>query len=99
MTVKSIIEQIRPILTQFDVIKAGVFGSYATGKKNESSDLDLLVEMSAEKSLTDFISLKHAIEDSLGVNVDLVEYSTIKKILLEKILSEEIRIYEKGRKN
>ena len=43
-------------------------------------------------SLIGFIGLKLALEEILKKKVDLVEYSAIKPIIKERILSEEIRI-------
>ncbi|GCC10851.1 hypothetical protein IPdc08_00889 [archaeon] len=43
-------------------------------------------------SLFDFVGLKLELEEALGRKVDLGEYSTIKPIIREQILSEEVAI-------
>jgi len=43
-------------------------------------------------SLLDFVGLKLELEDALGIPVDLGEYSAIKPIVKEQILSEEVAI-------
>ena len=43
-------------------------------------------------SLLDFAGLKLELEEALGQRVDLGEYSTIKPIIKEQILSEEVSI-------
>lgn len=48
-----------------------VFGSAARGDAGPTSDLDLLVEMEAGRSLLDFVGLWQELEDLLGLNVDL----------------------------
>jgi len=53
------------------------------------SDLDILVEIEQDISLLDFVGLKLEIEQALNRKVDLVEYSTIKPLLRERILSEQ----------
>ena len=54
--------------------KVIVFGSYATGKAHESSDLDLLVVESRIDSLpAEYSKLRQAVGD-LGVGVDLLVY-------------------------
>ena len=73
--------------------RAGVFGSYATEREGNESDIDILVELSEENSLLDYIGLKLQLEDALNKKVDLVEYRTIKKALQESILGSERRIY------
>jgi len=43
-------------------------------------------------SLLDFVGLKLELEEALGMKVDLGEYSAIKPIIKEQILSEEVAI-------
>lgn len=50
--------RITPILKRHGVIHAAIFGSFARGQEGESSDLDVLVEFGAGKSLLDLVSLK-----------------------------------------
>jgi uncharacterized protein len=80
------------ILRKNDVAKAGLFGSYARGEAKRNSDLDILVELNKEINLLDYVRIKHELEDETGRRVDLVEYSTIKPLIRDQILSEEIRI-------
>jgi hypothetical protein len=49
-----------------------VFGSVARGDDTEASDLDILVDARRGTSLLDLVKAKHAVEDALGVPVDLV---------------------------
>ena len=50
-----------------------VYGSIATGLEHESSDLDLLVDLSPEHSLLGVISRRQDLEDLLGCSVDVTE--------------------------
>jgi len=43
-------------------------------------------------TLLDFRGLKIEIEEALGKKVDLVEYSTIKPLIKERILSQQVVI-------
>ena len=43
-------------------------------------------------SLLDVVKINRELEEALGRKVDLVEYETIKPVIKERILSEEIRI-------
>lgn len=92
MTVELIKDKIIPILQKYDVKRAAIFGSLARGDIKPTSDVDLLVEIGMDISLLDFIELKLEIEDALGVKVDLVEYSTIKPLIKDRILSEQVVI-------
>ena len=84
--------KILPILKRYNVKRAGIFGSIARGEENEESDIDILVEIEGRMSLLDFAGLKIELEEALGKRVDLGEYSTIKPIIKEQILSEEVSI-------
>lgn len=92
LNIENIKDKIIPILKKNNVIRAGIFGSYALGEQKENSDIDILVEIPRSTSLLDFIGLKYEIEDVLGKKVDLVEYGTIKPLIKKRVLKEEIRI-------
>ena len=83
-------EKIVPILIRNNVSRAGLFGSYARGEETKNSDVDLLVEINDNRSLTEVIGLKLLLEKRLKRKVDLVEYNTIRKELRSMILREEI---------
>ena len=69
-----------------------LFGSFVRGDMREDSDIDILVEIDEDISLFDFVGIKLEIEEVLGRKVDLVEHSTIKPLLKERILSELVEI-------
>ena len=95
MTVEEIREKIVPILKRHGVKKAGVFGSVVKGEARGRSDVDVLVEIGRKRvSLLDFAELELELEDDLGRRVDLGEYRAIKPLVKERILGEEVRIYE-----
>ncbi len=81
-----------PILKRNNIARAGIFGSYARGSETKTSDIDLLVEIKGNMSLLRVIKIKQEIEQKLKKRVDLVEYSTLKPLLKERILQEEVRI-------
>lgn len=91
--VENIKSKIIKILKKNDVVKAGIFGSYARGEAKKSSDIDIAVKIENKNiSLIDFIKIIKLLEKILKRKVDLVEYSEIKPRIKEKILNEEIRI-------
>ncbi len=85
-------QKILPILRRHQVKRAGLFGSLVRGEMKEDSDIDILVEIDKNLSLLDFIGIKQEIEDSLERRVDLVEYDTIKPIIKDAILREQLVI-------
>ena len=82
-----------PVLKRNDVVRAGIFGSFARGEAKKNSDIDILIKIKAKKfSLLDLIGLELELEEKLKRRVDLVEYSAIHPLLKERILKEEVRI-------
>jgi predicted nucleotidyltransferase len=49
-----------------------VFGSVARGRARAGSDVDLLVDMDRDASLLDQVRLRRALEELLGIEVDVV---------------------------
>lgn len=93
MTHEDIKNKVKPVFKKYGIIKAGLFGSTAKGLAKKNSDVDILVEIGMKGlSLFDFVGIKLELEDALQKRVDLVEYSTIKPALRNKILSEEVSI-------
>lgn len=90
--IKRIGAKIMPILKKYGVTKAGIFGSYSRGEQKKKSDIDILVKIKESISLLDFVGLKLELEKKLKKKIDLVEYSTIKRRIKNRILNEEIRI-------
>lgn len=65
-----------------------LFGSVVRGEDNLESDVDLLVDMQASRSLFDLIELKEDIELCLGKKVDLLTSNGINRHLKNRILGE-----------
>ena len=93
MKIESIKKIIIPILQNYNVNRAGLFGSYVTNQNTKESDIDILIQLGKKISLLEFVRIKLDLEDKLNKKVDLVEYQAIKPRLRDKILAEEIRIY------
>ena len=90
--IEEIKRKIIPILQRYGVKKVGLFGSCVRGEMREDSDIDLLVQIEKDISLFDFVGIKLEIEEALERKIDLVEYSTIKPLLKERILKEQVVI-------
>jgi len=93
MTVETLKSQIVPILQKHQVVKAGLFGSFARNEATEESDVDLLVEFSKVLGMLQYMNLKFELEDILKRKVDLIEYEAIKPRMRQSILEDEIRFY------
>lgn len=90
--IEAIKRKASPILRQHGAKKAGLFGSCVRGEATKTSDIDMLVGLSKDASLLDFVGLKLELEEALGKKVDLVEYGAIKPLLKSRILGEEVAI-------
>ncbi len=91
-TVEEIKEKVVPILQRYGARRAGVFGSAARGDAHRRSDIDILVELGDDLSLLEVVRINRELEQVLGRKVDLVEYETIKPLIKERILAQEVRI-------
>ena len=89
LDIEQIKSEILPILLQYGVSKAALFGSIVKQQMRSDSDIDILVQIDKDISLLDFVGLKIDLEDKLKRNVDVVEYDTIKPVIREEILREQ----------
>ncbi|AGL03924.1 nucleotidyltransferase family protein [Desulfoscipio gibsoniae] len=70
----------------FGVKKIGLFGSFARGEQNDTSDIDILVEFyQNHKTFDNYMDLKFYLEDLLNRKVDLVIAEAIKPDLKPNI--------------
>lgn len=65
-----------------------VFGSVVRDEATASSDLDLLVDMEAGRSLIDRIALKQDVEALLGYPVDVVSTRALHRSIRDHVLAE-----------
>jgi predicted nucleotidyltransferase len=65
-------EDILRLAKQYGAYNVRVFGSVARGDADEQSDIDLLVDMEAGRSLLDLVGLWMDLEELLGCKVDVV---------------------------
>lgn len=90
--VQKIKTRIAPILKRNDVLKAGIFGSFARGDQKKSSDIDILIKFKEGKSLLDLARLELMLEKKIGRKVDLITYDSLHPLIKDRILKEEVRV-------
>jgi len=93
--IKDIQNKISYILRDAGVLKSSVFGSTARGDSRPDSDVDILVDLPNDKSLFDLIDLQEKISKQLGKKVDIGTYRSIKSDMKDRILKEQVIIYER----
>lgn len=84
--------QVREVLARHDVRRTSVFGSVARGEATAESDLDLLVEFPEGKSLFDLVRLERELEQTLGIDVDVLTFASLNWRIRDSVLSEQISI-------
>ncbi len=67
-----------------------LFGSIARGDADESSDIDILVDVEPGRSLLDLGGLWSDLNDLLGVKVDVVTENGLKKRIRDRVLKEAV---------
>ncbi len=70
--------------------KIYLFGSAARGEATESSDLDILIELEAGRSLLDLIAMQQDLEDLLGIKVDIVTEAGLSPYIRDDVLKEAV---------
>jgi predicted nucleotidyltransferase len=66
-------EEIIAVANRYGASNIRIFGSVARGDATDSSDLDLVVKFDDKRTLLDHAGLKGALEDFLGVDVDVID--------------------------
>jgi uncharacterized protein len=93
--IKHRLKVLNPVLKRsFSVDTIELFGSFVRGEQNEKSDLDVLVTFFEPNNvdLFKFIELRLFLKDELGVDIDLIEKTTLKPRLKGQILEEAIKV-------
>ena len=77
------------LLEYYAVKKIGLFGSYAKGRQNEKSDIDLLVEFT-RPTYDNFLGLSRELEELFGRKVEILTPEGLESIRIKGI-AEGIR--------
>ena len=87
-------EAVNPIAIQYGVKRIYLFGSYAKGKANETSDVDLIIEKGKPMSLLRLAGMRQKIQEALGLPVDLITTTGMDEDFKKEIEGTEILLYE-----
>ncbi len=77
MTISHIQQQITPILEEYGIEYAGVFGSVARGEDTERSDIDILVRPGKPMGMFAYMKFIHVLKSRLQKKVDIVTESDL----------------------
>jgi len=81
-------DELRELVSQYDVLRPRVFGSVLTGTDTEGSDLDLLVDRGEATTLFTIAGLEHRAEELLGVPVSVLTPGFLSPKFRDRVLRE-----------
>jgi uncharacterized protein len=80
--------------TQFNIVKIGIFGSFARNEQTENSDIDIIIEM--PRGTNDIFEKKQQLRELLKNNfhreIDICRERAIKPLFREMILKDTIYV-------
>ena len=79
----------REIKERFHVKRIGLFGSFARGDENETSDVDIMVEFE-QPTFDNFMKLAFFLEDLLGRKVELVTPDSLSPYIAPYVKDEVV---------
>jgi predicted nucleotidyltransferase len=85
-------EEILLVAQRFGATNLRLFGSAARDEDSPESDIDLLVELEAGRTLLDLVALEGELSQLLNRKVDIVLVGGINRHLEHSIVSEAIAI-------
>ncbi|MBV6496639.1 MAG: DNA polymerase subunit beta [Acidobacteria bacterium] len=91
-TIKNNRQAIRQIAARHGASNIRLFGSAARGESKAESDVDFLIDVTAETSAWFPVGLIQELEKLLGRRVEIVTERALKKELREKVLSEAVPV-------
>lgn len=80
--------EIREVVADCHAKNARVFGSVVSGHDNESSDLDLLVDITAETTLLDIAKIQNRLQQLMHVSVDVLTPNALPAHILKQVLKQ-----------
>ena len=95
MSLQEITQKITPVLQEYGVDYAGVFGSVARGEELPESDVDIMVSITRPIGIYKFMELQSRLETAIGRDVDLVSKNSVNKYLEPYIKRDLTTLYEK----
>jgi predicted nucleotidyltransferase len=85
-------DTIRRIVLESGMTNPRLFGSALHGDDIEGSDLDILIDIPPRTSLFDIIKVQLAIEDCVGIRVDLLTPEDLPTKFRGKVLAEAVHL-------
>ncbi len=84
--------RIREIALRHHMRSVRVFGSALRGDDGPDSDLDLLVEPTAQTTMMDIGAIRHEVRSLLGVDVDVLTPDGLPPKFRDQVLREAVQL-------
>ncbi|MEX2663873.1 MAG: nucleotidyltransferase family protein [Vicinamibacterales bacterium] len=88
MDLNEVRDQIIRLAARHGARNVRLFGSVARGEDRPESDLDLLVEMDADRSLLDLVGLEQDLEELLARPVDVLTDGGLHPTVRQRVLAD-----------
>jgi predicted nucleotidyltransferase len=85
-------EAILAIARKHGAFNVRVFGSVARGEADDESDIDLLVDLDADRSLFDLGALVVELNESMGRHVDVVTERGLRERIRDRVVREAVAL-------
>ena len=85
-------DTIRQVVEQHHACNPRVFGSVIHGLDTEESDLDLLIDPTAQTTLLDIAKITVELETLLGIPVDVLTPKALPEKFRQEVLAEAVLI-------
>jgi len=85
-------DKILEITSLHGATRVRIFGSAAQGRTKPGSDIDLLVELEAGRSLLDMVAIKQDLEDLLDCKVDVVTEAALSPYIKDNVLQQAVSL-------
>jgi predicted nucleotidyltransferase len=77
---------------RYGITNLAVFGSVVRGEAREDSDVDIIADVPENMSLLGIISVENYLSDMVGMKVDFIPRSDIRREFRDHILDEAVAI-------
>jgi predicted nucleotidyltransferase len=85
-------EHAQELQNRYQISNLAVFGSMVRGETREDSDVDIIADVPENMSLLGVISAENYLSDIVGMKVDFIPRSDIRRELRDHILTEAVAI-------
>jgi len=90
LTLKEIKSVVKPIMKKYNINEIYLFGSYARGEANPSSDVDIYCEKGNIKTLIDQGKLEDELSNALNKKIDIVFSTSQMNDFFKKQMMEDL---------